>query len=301
MMPEPNQSVSLQEAFNTALVSWAFLAVLCLAILLSCPLSAQSAPLKIRGDHDYPPYEFIKDGQPTGFNVDIMKAVARVMGLDVDISLGPWSTVRKQLEHGEIDALTGMYYSQERDEKVDFSTNHIVVHHSIFTRKGSPIKNLKDLVGKSVIVQSADIMDDFAKRELTGSSIIEVVNQDEALRLLAGGKYDAALLATLQGLYNAQKYGLDNITTVGAPLEPRDYCFAVPEGHVQLLAKLNEGLAIIRQTGEYRQIYDKWFGRYGQPDSNSTIAYLKTAIVVLTAFVLAACIWAWMERRKKTS
>jgi polar amino acid transport system substrate-binding protein len=62
------------------------------------------------GDHDYPPYEFLdENGNPAGYNVDLVKAVGEVMGLRIDVRLGPWSEVRSALENGKIDMLAGMF------------------------------------------------------------------------------------------------------------------------------------------------------------------------------------------------
>ena len=58
---------------------------------------------------DYPPYSFTgDDGRPTGFNVELTQAIAEVMGLDVEIRIGPWSEIRDALETGRIDAIVGM-------------------------------------------------------------------------------------------------------------------------------------------------------------------------------------------------
>jgi len=77
--------------------------------------------LVVGGDHQNPPFEFLKQGAPTGFNVELMRAVALEMGVDVEIRLGPWAEVRTALEQGKIDALAGMCYSEKRSRQVDFS------------------------------------------------------------------------------------------------------------------------------------------------------------------------------------
>lgn len=64
--------------------------------------------LSVVGDHAYPPYEFVKDGCPTGFNIDLIKTVAEVMGLEIRIELGPWSEVRDKLETGQAELLNNV-------------------------------------------------------------------------------------------------------------------------------------------------------------------------------------------------
>ncbi|MEW5773269.1 MAG: transporter substrate-binding domain-containing protein [Thermodesulfobacteriota bacterium] len=237
------------------------------ALLLALPraFAADSARISVRGDFDYPPYEYLdKDGLPAGFNVELFQAVARTMGLDPDIRLGPWNKVRAALESGETDALTGMYHSEERAREVEFSAPFILVYQTVFARESSPVESIDDCRDKSVLVQQGDIMHDFARDNLKDATIVPVESQIDALRLLASGNHDCALLAQLQGQYLIQKYGLSNVKVAGVPLEPRKYCFAVKKGDTALVEKLNEGLRIVRFTGQYDAIYDRWFGAYKQ-------------------------------------
>jgi len=77
-------------------------AVQCLLALAPAGmLLAENAPvIKVGGDDSYPPYEFIdKDGNIAGYNVDMTRAIAEVMGIEVDITLASWSEMRAALEH----------------------------------------------------------------------------------------------------------------------------------------------------------------------------------------------------------
>lgn len=237
------------------------LAFACVA--LAGPSMAKSYLFK--GDEQYPPYEFLdEDGLPRGFNIDIIKAIARVMDLDIRIELDQWSQVRKELESRRVDGVTGMFYSKSRNRLVNFSTPQLVLSHAIFVREGSEIHSLDDVVGKEIVVQLGDIMHDYLiSRDIAGA-IISVANQEDALRLLASGRHDCALLVKLQGEYLVRKLGLTTLSSVGAPIEPRKYCIAVNRDEPMLLARINEGMSIIKESGEYDQIYDKWFGVTGE-------------------------------------
>ncbi len=113
----------------------------------------ENKTLIVRGDHDYPPYEFVENGKPTGFTIDLIKETARVMNLNIDIQLGPWNKTSGDLENGKIDVLSGVAYSTERDNLFDFTVPYAMISFDIFVRKGSGIRSLNDLKEKEIIVQ----------------------------------------------------------------------------------------------------------------------------------------------------
>ena len=104
----------------------------------------------VGGDRDYPPYEFLdKDGQPAGYNVELTRAIAEVMGMKVEFRLGGWSEMRRALQNGKVDVLQGMSWSEERASEVDFSLPHTIVNHAVFARRDSPtVNSLDELRGK---------------------------------------------------------------------------------------------------------------------------------------------------------
>lgn len=265
------------------------------------PLAAQTPPphtLVIRGDHAYPPYEFEQDGQPTGFNVELMQAVAKVMGLQIEISLGPWAEVREQLETGEIDVLVGMAYSEERDKTVDFTTPHSTLFFDLFVRRDSNLRDMEALADKSIIVQNGGLMHDYLLKNYPEVIIITVQDVTDALRLLASGQYDGALLNKMQGLYFVHALQLENIRTIGLNLLPRQYSFAVTEGNAELQHTLDVGLSIIKETGEYREIYNKWFGTYEEADRQALLrAYWWVPMAILGLFGVSLA-WSITLRRQ---
>jgi len=286
-----------------ASAGWSWLLITCLAALAwAFPAGAQETgrqTILARGDDSYPPYEFLDgQGNPSGFNIDLFKAVAGVMGLHVDIKLGPWNEVRQDLEQGRIDVITGMFYSRRRDELVDFSTPYIWVSYALFVRDGSGPGSLEEAKGAEVIVQRGDMGDDYITRQHLASKITRVPNPEAALRLLASSEHDCAFLPRLQGLYLANKQGLDNIQAVGPPVLPRKYCFAVKEGDQALLALLNEGLSVIKQSGEYGRIYQKWFGVYEKKTFHDELRfYALWALVPILALLALFLAWLWSLRR----
>lgn len=127
-----------------------------LTLLVSTLLftSGIAEKLVFGGDNAYPPYEFVdKNGEPTGFNVDLMRAVADSAELDIEIELGEWNNVVEKLQSGELNGLLGMAVTPERQKIYSFSIPHNTLHMGIFYRKGQKETTVEDLFGKEIVVQ----------------------------------------------------------------------------------------------------------------------------------------------------
>jgi PAS domain S-box-containing protein len=253
----------------------------------------------VGGDHDCPPYEYLENGKPTGFDVELMRAVADVIGFDVEFRLGKWNRVRQDLEEGRIDALAGMYYSADRSRLVDFSVPHTMVSSGILVRKGSAIRSYVDIQGKEIIVQEGDIIHDALRRNGLASRIVAVTDAPQVLELLSSGKHDCAFMPSrLQAEYYIKTYGYSNIRFINSELPLLRYCFAVRKGNKELLYKLDEGMKILKVNGKYQDIYNRWFGVYERKDLWEDVKFYVLALALIAALCLIFLAWSWMLKRR---
>ncbi len=262
----------------------------------------ESDVVQVGGDRFYPPYEFIdKDGNPAGFNVDLTRAIARAMGMEVEIHLGAWGDMRRDLAAGTVDSLQGMAFTEERLAEVDFSVPHAVVHQSIWNRRTMPpLTDVGDLAGREVIVMRGSVMHDFMLQRKDGAKLILSNSLAESLRLLASGKHDCALVAKLPGLYLTRQFNLSNLEPVPKPLVAQDYGYAVRKGNLSLLARFNEGLTILKQTGEYQAIHAKWLGvlEPEKPSWKKISVYLAAVAVPLLLVLVVTFVWSRTLQRE---
>ncbi|WP_206460601.1 HD domain-containing phosphohydrolase [Anaerovorax sp. IOR16] len=242
-----------------------------------------SMKIIVGDDINYPPYSFLDEkGRPTGFNVELAKAAGAAMGYDVEIRLDEWSKTRSALEQGEIDAISGMFYSEERENIYSFSAKHSITNGDIFTRKEIVINGIEDLRDKKIVVQKGDIIAEFLLNQNMNITLIEVPTVAEALTLIENKTYDYAGILKLPGIYNVRKNSFKNIKEQGIILNPNDYCMAVKKENENLLLILNGGMQIIKATGEYQEIYDKWLGVYEKKDF---ITHIKENLWVFLLFL----------------
>ncbi len=237
--------------------------VLTAALVSSFSLPGNTEPTTIRVgiSRDFPPYEFVNErGVADGYDVDIIRAAAEAMAVEVAFTPGPWSEIREALEDGRLDAVPGMLYSKQRDHRVDFSLPHTIIHYAIFVRiDNEDIAKEADLRDKSIVVERGSLMHDRLKRSGVTDRLIEAETEPEAIRMLASGQYDAAIAPKIQGMLLIRDEGIHNVRPVGAPVYSAKLCFAVQEGNHDLRVLLDGGLNLILSSGRYDEIYDKWF------------------------------------------
>ncbi len=271
-----------------------FFLIILIQIFTSSSALAKDRPLLIVGDDVYyPPYSFLdENGEPAGFNIDLITALTKAIGYDVEIRLDEWSKVREALEKGEIDIIGGMSPSEERKEIYSFSVQHSVVVRDIFSRKGEVVTSLDDLKGKKIVVQKADLFSEYLKSfdPEYKFNILEVASAEEAIRGVSDGFYDYAAIMKFPALYVIKEFNITNVQTNNLSLPVVAYGIAVLKDNEDLLMLLNTGLQLIKATGEYDEIYDRWISVY---DDNLISDYIREywwipVIVGLILFLLLA-------------
>ncbi|MGC4064975.1 MAG: transporter substrate-binding domain-containing protein [Polyangiaceae bacterium] len=128
--------------------------------------------------------------------------------------------------------------------------------------------------------------------------IIPRTNPSEVFVSLAAGQHDCAIVPSqVQGYYFIEKLRLQNLRSIRADIPALQYCFAVKKGDAALLAKLNEGLNVLKKTGRYRELYDKWFGVYEarQTPWHRWVAAFAGLVGVL---LLLSVAWSWSLRHQ---
>ena len=275
-------------------------------LVLAGPLGAGTGPtnrpVRVGITRDFPPYEYLNaKGEPDGYDVEVLKAAAAVMNLPLEFKAAPWETIYADLVAGRIQVAPGVLYSGARAARVDFCAPHLVVHYSIFHRKeATPLEGLPDLRGRRILVERGSQMAEFLVAQGYGSCLVPVESEPEAVRLLASGAQDAAIVPRLLGLGMIQEFHLRNLRLVGGPVYARDLCFAVAPGQVELKASLETGLAILNRTKHYDAIYGKWFGQL-EPAAQVSSRLLRLALGTVAGalvLLLVALLWTAVLNRQ---
>lgn len=272
------------------IITMLLILIIIFSMAASVAINDDKDVLIIAGDKNYPPYEFIDDdGEYRGFNVDLMRALAIELGVEIKLVPMDWMGAHAALINGKIDAIQGMSFNENRAEIYDFSNEYLVNSQVCFVKKdNSIIFGLEDLKGRRVAVQRSD----FAAYTLAEIGEIEVVffsDLDEAFSKLINNDVDAVVGNRLTGLYNIQKKRIeDKIKIVGYELNQTPYGIAFKKGNQQLVKEANIGLENLKKNGTYQKIYEKWFGKEIKPEWKSLkyTLYFLSFIILLTMLII---------------
>jgi PAS domain S-box-containing protein len=255
--------------------------------------------IKVGSEIEFPPYAMVDEtGQATGFSVDLLRAVATSAGLAPRITIGPWDQVWRGLVVGDLDVLPIVATSDERRKLVDFGLPHTETFDAFFVRGGEPdIPDLRAAEGKTVGVMRSDAAHhEMDARGFRGRlELVETI--PEGLKQVAAGKLDTFLCSKLVGVLAMREQGIDGLAA-GPPIPDykRVFAFGLRKGAGELRERLDQGLLLVKASGEYDRIYERWLS-FDDPWRRYR-RYLPGALVMLGLGAALAAIGVAVQRRR---
>lgn len=238
-----------------------------LVFALSIPAGAEE-PLRIAVDGAYPPFNYIDtDGQLKGFDVDIARALCRVMKRDCKLVVQEWDGMIPGLLARKFDAIvSSMSITDERKKAVNFTGHYYQVPARFVAREGSGLEISKQgLQDKQVGVQRATTYANYLQGEYDGIVDIRYYDTVDNHNLdLVNGRLDAVLAqAILMSEWLKSDAG-KKFEFVGEPVRDESYIgegagIAVRKRDTRLLEELDAALDAILKDGTHQKIARKYF------------------------------------------
>ncbi|HET9153858.1 MAG TPA: basic amino acid ABC transporter substrate-binding protein [Solirubrobacterales bacterium] len=215
-------------------------------------------PLNVGSDIPYPPFEQGKPGNYTGFDVELMEAIAEKIGRKAEFHDTSFETIFRDVGQGKFEAaMSAATITEEREKAVDFSNPYYLSEQAVLVKEGSPIKSMEDLEGKTVAAQQGTTGLELAKEELGGGEIRPYPEGPDAINALKAGTVEGVIIDAPVA-QNAVEEGGGIEIVEKVPTE-EDYGIAVAQGNEELLDEINKGLEEVEKDGTYTKIYKKWF------------------------------------------
>lgn len=231
------------------------------ALLIGFSSAAVAKDLVVGVDTAFVPFEFKgKDGNYTGFDIDLWKAIADRIGVQYKLQPMDFNGLIPALVTENIDvALAAIFIKSEREETIDFSHPYFRAGLKILVPIDTKdINGPEDLAGKTIAVKTGTATVAFAET-LNAKELRKFPNIDQAYLEVVTGGADAAIHDTPNVLYYASTAGKGRVKVVGPDVKAAYYGIAFPQGS-PLREKVNIALLKLIEDGEYDKIYEKWFG-----------------------------------------
>ncbi|MCK9525704.1 MAG: basic amino acid ABC transporter substrate-binding protein [Limnochordia bacterium] len=244
--------------------------VLMLTIVLSLGLSTLAfgeGVLKVATEAGFMPFEYVgaETGELLGFDMDLIRAVGEVLGLDVTIDNISWDGLIPALLNNNYDAvIAGVTITPERQASVNFSDPYFESVLTIVTKANAAnITSLQDLTGQTAAVQISTT-GDFVASDLQDEGGLKSVSRYDTVPDAMQAVIIGAAHAVIVDLPVAEAYLQANpsvpLKAAGAVSANEYYGIAVNKNNVELLEQVNSALDTLKQNGTYDAIYAKWFG-----------------------------------------
>ncbi len=203
------------------------------------------------------------DGQPSGFFVDILAAIARAEELNLSYIDCEWNNCLQMLEQGELDLMPDVAYSPQREQRFDFHRNVVLANWSLlYAPDAERYQSVRDLDGVRIAVIRDSIQYQALQHKASQAGIhpnyIELDSSEAAMQEVAEGRADAALVNRLYGLQHAGHFGLKATRLVFKASQL--YYATTKHRHAELLAAIDQQLAVMksRRDSPYYRALSRW-------------------------------------------
>ena len=216
--------------------------------------------LRVATAADIPPFGFASGNTVTGFEVDLITAVAADMGLKVKLVPAPIDQLSKLLNSDAVDvAMSAQAITSTRENRVDFNTPTSCSAVSVVSTSPK-LKTHTDLAGKTIVVGSGSIMQSFVQKLPFDKKVSVVPTSQDVMFSMISGQADATFM------YSAMQPAIKQMFSK-ATLYFGPELWSVPQGLMihedatALRLRLNAGIQRLLGNGKYATISTKYFGK----------------------------------------
>lgn len=207
---------------------------------------------------EFPPYEYHEGGEIVGIDVEIAKAIADKLGMELEVEDVAFDSVIPEITSGKADmGLAGMTITEDRKASVDFSDTYAKASQMIIVKEDSAIAGPDGLKGVVVGVQLGTTGDIYVSDlEAEGTTVERYSKGFEAVQALSQGKIDAVVIdGEPAKTFVAETEG---IKMLDEAFTEEEYAIAVKKGNTELLDKINGALSELESEGTLDEIVAKY-------------------------------------------
>jgi polar amino acid transport system substrate-binding protein len=218
----------------------------------------QEGQLLVGTDTPYPPFEIGQPPNITGYDIEVVNAIAEKLGLTVTYQDTSFDTIFRDLSQGKFDmVVAATTITPEREQKVDFSDPYYAADQALVVTPGSDIRTVEDLADKTVGAQDGTTGEAYANDETDAADVRGYPEGPDAISALKAGQVDAVVIDQPVAQDALDKEGGIEIPTI----IPTGELYGLPTAQDSdaLREQINKALQEMKDDGTLKGLYQKYF------------------------------------------
>ncbi len=250
------------------IIAIALVLVLALSLVACGAKGATLADVKNAGkitvatSPDFPPFESLENNEVVGIEVEIMKLIAKDLGVEIEFVQMDFDSVLAGIQSAKYDcAMSGITVTPKREKNMLFTDPYYNAAQVIVVKADSAVKGKADLKDKTVSVQTGTTAESGCQDE--GIAVQAFAANADAKAALTTGKVDAWVVDNLTAMQMVTE--ADGLVVLEEKMTEEPYAFAFAKGSDDLVAEINKSLTKLVNDGTVEKIFSDFGEAYAKP------------------------------------
>ncbi|MBE6692096.1 MAG: amino acid ABC transporter substrate-binding protein [Ruminococcaceae bacterium] len=223
----------------------------------------KAGKITIATSPDFPPFESLENGEVVGIEVEIMKLIAKDLGVECEFVQMDFDSVLIGIEAAKYNcAMSGITVTPDREKNMLFTKPYYVAAQAIVVKEDSAIKAKADLTGKKVSVQTGTTAESGCQDE--GLEVMAFTANADAKAALTTGKVDAWVVDNLTAVQMVEEG--DGLKILDENMTEEPYAFAFAKGSESLVEAIDASLQKYIADGTVEKIFEDFGEKYSKPE-----------------------------------
>jgi ABC-type amino acid transport substrate-binding protein len=220
----------------------------------------QEGQLLVGTDTPFPPFEIGKPPDITGYDIEVVNAIAENLGLQVTYQDTSFDTIFRDTAQGKFDmAVAASTITPERSQTVDFSDPYYQANQSLIVTSDSDIATVEDLGGATVGAQDGTTGEEYANDETPASQVRGFPEGPDAITALRNGQVDAVIIDQPVAVDATESTAGGDIKIAQEIVTSELYGIPFAPDNDALREAVNGALAELKDDGTIADLYQQYF------------------------------------------
>ena len=228
------------------------------SLITGCDADSRQNELHFATSPEYPPFEYMVDGEMKGFDIELAKLIAKELGKTAVFDNIQFSAILPAVTSGQDDAaIATITITPDRQKNFDFTTPYYYEGMAALYKTNHPIHTIAQLKGKKIAAQLGSVMEIWLRKYFPEGEITALNSNNQAVEALIAGHIDIVLMDGAQASIYSQKH--PDLSSKVILKAEEGYGIALKKNS-PLTSLMNQTLKKLDDHGEIEKLKSTWLG-----------------------------------------